>query len=407
MTEADYSVEHLHLLHVSDTHLGYRQYGIIEREMDFYQVFEEVIDIAIREHVDAVIHTGDLFDSTRPPAQAIRAAIRALKKLRGHGIPFIVLAGDHDTPKRANLSPLTELDEVGLAYTIGAIGDKPTTIQIDTRHGRLLVSGIRSQKGLHARKHLLDAFKQLVPRDRSTVNILLLHQALREVAPNYEVELGELPKGFSYYALGHIHLYREFRLGDAAVVYPGSPEVLRIDEAREQPQRYVVLVEVDQRSTKSLERIRLEMPRPIVYKEIIYQGLAEFKSLLVELREKLAKMAAKGVKKPLLYMYVKRLPRGSKTDIYTLVERILGSYILDYKLNIETVIENVPKTVQSAAATINIENILRELLGNDELAQLAVKLIEILGGESEKHALKEAYSIVAQEFGLDREAGLL
>ena len=30
--------------HLADTHLGYRQYGLFEREKDFYEVFEKVID---------------------------------------------------------------------------------------------------------------------------------------------------------------------------------------------------------------------------------------------------------------------------------------------------------------------------------------------------------------------------
>lgn len=46
--------------HLSDTHLGYRQYGLIEREDDFYNVFNEIVDKIIDERVDFVIHSGDL-----------------------------------------------------------------------------------------------------------------------------------------------------------------------------------------------------------------------------------------------------------------------------------------------------------------------------------------------------------
>ena len=38
--------------HLADTHLGYRQFGLIEREKDFYEVFEKVIDKIIEEKED-------------------------------------------------------------------------------------------------------------------------------------------------------------------------------------------------------------------------------------------------------------------------------------------------------------------------------------------------------------------
>ena len=46
--------------HLADTHLGYRQFGLIEREKDFYEVFEKVIDKIIEEKVDLNIFNGSL-----------------------------------------------------------------------------------------------------------------------------------------------------------------------------------------------------------------------------------------------------------------------------------------------------------------------------------------------------------
>jgi len=57
------------ILHVSDTPIGYQQYRNTTRREDFFEAFEQTIDIARGEHpnhdnepVDAVLHTGDLFD---------------------------------------------------------------------------------------------------------------------------------------------------------------------------------------------------------------------------------------------------------------------------------------------------------------------------------------------------------
>ena len=40
--------------HLADTHLGYRQFGLLEREKDFYEVFDKIIDKIIEEKVDFV-----------------------------------------------------------------------------------------------------------------------------------------------------------------------------------------------------------------------------------------------------------------------------------------------------------------------------------------------------------------
>ena len=34
--------------HLADTHLGYRQFGLLEREKDFYEVFDKIIDKLIK-----------------------------------------------------------------------------------------------------------------------------------------------------------------------------------------------------------------------------------------------------------------------------------------------------------------------------------------------------------------------
>jgi exonuclease SbcD len=396
----------VHLLHTADTHLGYRQYGIIEREKDFYDVFSEIVEIALREHVDAVLHSGDLFDSTRPPPQAFRAAIRSLRLLSEKGIPFIVVAGDHDTPKRSILSPLAVLEDVGVARAIGSHSDEPVKMRIRTRNGiELLIAGVRSQRGVNARQKLLDYFKRLRP-EPDTISVLMLHQSIKEAAPDYEVELRELPRGYSYYALGHIHVYREFTLGDSKAVYPGSPEILRVDEAIAQEKRFVILVEVDKKGTHSLQKIPLQKTRPFIYREISYESLDKFKALLAALRDEVKLISIKK-KKPLLYLKVKRVPRGTRADLHGLVDMILGNYILDYRLQVETVIETARSTAPTILAEeISLEKLFENYLNDRELAQLALKLIDILSSDPKSHAIREAYSLIAEKFGLEREARL-
>ena len=91
--------------HLSDTHLGYRQFGLNEREKDFYEVFELIIDKIIEENVDFVIHSGDLFETARPSPNALLTFQKGLLRLKGAGIPMFAIAGNHDSVMRKESIP--------------------------------------------------------------------------------------------------------------------------------------------------------------------------------------------------------------------------------------------------------------------------------------------------------------
>ena len=68
-------------IHVADTHLGKTEFKLKEREEDFYRSFKQVIDFAIEKDVDFVIHSGDLFDTARPPMRTVIFAINQINRL--------------------------------------------------------------------------------------------------------------------------------------------------------------------------------------------------------------------------------------------------------------------------------------------------------------------------------------
>ena len=214
------------ILHVSDTHLGARQYGLDIREEDIYETFRQVIDIAINERVDAVIHTGDLFDKNTPPVSAISLALRELKRLKEKGIPFIAIAGNHDAPKRSNEKlPQRILEE------------EERLILLDLRKPQYKVADIEiygiSYIPITAQKTLKETLSKLKPSSKKS--ILMLHQAVSPFLPyqgiHYELEVSDLPKGFGIIALGHIHnRYKDVLDGGTIVEIPGSPDIIRADE---------------------------------------------------------------------------------------------------------------------------------------------------------------------------------
>jgi len=68
--------------HLADSHLGYRQYGLLERENDFYEVFDKTIDKIIESDVDFVIHSGDLFEIAKPSPEAIFGFQQSFLKIK-------------------------------------------------------------------------------------------------------------------------------------------------------------------------------------------------------------------------------------------------------------------------------------------------------------------------------------
>lgn len=119
------------LLHVSDTHLGYRQYHLDERLDDFAKAFSEVISAAIDNNVDAIVHSGDLFHTSRPGITPLQTVFTELQRLQNEDIPFLLIVGNHERTHNRNWVEL--LEEVGLATRLDHDG---TQIADTTLYGQ-------------------------------------------------------------------------------------------------------------------------------------------------------------------------------------------------------------------------------------------------------------------------------
>jgi DNA repair protein SbcD/Mre11 len=93
-------------LHTSDWHIGRTIRGqsrLAEHEGALQQVLAHA-----REHsVDCLIVAGDVFDTSAPAPESEALAYRFFGELFGAGIPAVVIAGNHDHPKRLDaVAPL-------------------------------------------------------------------------------------------------------------------------------------------------------------------------------------------------------------------------------------------------------------------------------------------------------------
>lgn len=100
------SSSELRVAHIADTHLGYSAYGKSDpvsgrnqRSVDIEASFTAAISDILTRDVDLVVHAGDVFHHIRPSWATLAHFLRQMRRLEDAGIPAVVIAGNHDTPR--------------------------------------------------------------------------------------------------------------------------------------------------------------------------------------------------------------------------------------------------------------------------------------------------------------------
>jgi len=206
--------------HISDTHLGFSQYGTDERENDFYNSFNQMIDISIKDHVDFVILSGDLFHVPHPSGNALLHMANALKKLKHNEIKSFFILGEHDI-SRIHSSPVPWIyHNLDFATYVGDGEIKKikdvSIVGFDKIRKNEIEDYSEEFKKLERKMELEKGHK-----------ILMMHQGITEFNRFAgEISANDLPKNFTYYAMGHLHDkdIRSFDFLNGPVAYPGSIE---------------------------------------------------------------------------------------------------------------------------------------------------------------------------------------
>ncbi len=86
------------LIHTSDWHLGHTLYSY-NREDEFRDFICQLAHIVRNEHPDAILISGDIFDSALPTLSARRLWTDALLELKVAcpGMTVVATAGNHDS----------------------------------------------------------------------------------------------------------------------------------------------------------------------------------------------------------------------------------------------------------------------------------------------------------------------
>ena len=215
--------------HISDTHLGLQQYGLEEREQDIYDSFNQSIDISIKDHVDFVIFAGDIFHTPNPNGAAILQMANALKRLKQNSIESFFILGEHDI-SRMRATPVPYVYH-NLEFSKYVGRGEPVY------HNDVMIAGFDK-----IRKNEISTFEEkfreidTLAKQHNGHKILVLHQGITEINQFAgELNSSDLPKNFTYYAMGHLHdkFVKQFDQLGGPLAYPGSTEMTTSEGIKE------------------------------------------------------------------------------------------------------------------------------------------------------------------------------
>lgn len=118
----------MRILHLADLHLGKIIFDL-HLTVDQEHILAQIVAIAVREQVDVVAISGDLYDRSIPPVQATMVMDDFLSRLLiDHGIKVIITPGNHDSAERlAFASRLLKDQGLHIASALGE-GIAPVTL---------------------------------------------------------------------------------------------------------------------------------------------------------------------------------------------------------------------------------------------------------------------------------------
>ena len=212
--------------HLADVHIGAWRDPALKRLS--LEAFRRAVHIILETQVDFVLIAGDLFNTALPAIEYLKQAVILLKRLKKQGIPVYAIPGSHDySPSgRTILDVLEEAELLGNVMKGQVVDNKlKLRFRIDRKTGAK-ITGIRGKKGSLEKKDYESLDVKSLEQEPG-FKIFMFHTALDELKPEElekmdSIPTTELPRGFDYYAGGHVHIVEQKDMGDYKnLVYPG------------------------------------------------------------------------------------------------------------------------------------------------------------------------------------------
>lgn len=293
MSDSRISTPCFRVLHTSDLHLGKRLYHY-PRLDEQRSVLERICMIASEKRVDAVVISGDVFDTAQPGAEAVRLFASMLSDLtrRLPGVTVVATGGNHDSPSRINqMAPVCECIGVHL---VGGLepGVDPLRDFIVEVPGKGWIVAVPYINEAMLPEDLYDTLLEEVERRNAALGlpvVLMAHTAVtgcrfrghenateRYIGGIDAVSVETLGRGYDYLALGHIHMPHALRGTEGRARYSGTPLAVNFDEDYAHSVS-VVTMRADG-SAPEIEEVEIVPERPLV--NIPSEGFARWEDAL-------------------------------------------------------------------------------------------------------------------------------
>lgn len=271
------------ILHTSDLHIG-KYIGTYDLKEDTEYVLNQVVDTAIRERVEVVLISGDVFDRPNPSEEAIKMYVSFLKALLDKNIKVIAISGNHDSGIRLSAYK----DILGKGYFVeGEFNSPMRKVSLNDEYGPvnfymlpfftpfIVKSNLKLEKGLENYDLAMDEIIKRENIDTSQRNIILAHQFVagfkfggseedfsysngdeKNVAGVGIISLDKF-QNFDYVALGHIH--KPQKISRETIRYSGSLLKYKTSEI-DGPDKSVVIIDLKE---KGNIEVKLDPIKPL------------------------------------------------------------------------------------------------------------------------------------------------
>lgn len=243
----------IRVLHTSDWHLGKRLFKVSRHE-EQRLFLDGLLETLTKERIDALLISGDIFDSPNPPVESIKLFYDFLAEASKDHRHIYIIAGNHDSGKFLTV-PTALLTDQNI-FIAGEIKEAPDTLYFQKENLLLqfdLIPYFRSSLIGTADDPLVKIREYLekgtVPSQANYKVALIHHQvgSFEFSGSEYGLSLSgidsiptSLFSDYDYLALGHIHKKMVVSKERPLAIYPGAPIPMRFSEQNE---KFMVLLE--------------------------------------------------------------------------------------------------------------------------------------------------------------------
>ncbi len=258
-------------MHISDLHLGKRIYEFSMIEDQKY-ILKQILDIAEKEQIEAVLLAGDIYDKPVPSAEAVQVFDWFLTQMAECGLTVFAVSGNHDSAERIAFG--AQLMNRSGIYLSPVYDGQLEKVTMSDEYGEIavyLLPFIRPSTVRHAYpEDEIGSYEDAAAAalchanpDIQVRNVLVAHQFVTGASrcESEEVSVGGVDNvsasvfdAFDYVALGHIHSPQN--IGRETLRYCGTPLKYSFSEAEQI--KSVTIVEMKEKGTAEVRTMELK-----------------------------------------------------------------------------------------------------------------------------------------------------